>query len=611
MTDDEQGKAQDAEEQHPPIPSPSPVPSPPDVSMLDAALGPDDVASYLQAPPPEETAVRDKLLSTPSEEELDPLEDDEPALEQSDETIDQDSTSDPHVPAELRSSRQRITLKIPDDAIPKSSATPAVEEAKPPITEQRAPIVQAMRIIAVGEASAPAPEKQVQQLALEDRLDDDTEQGFESQPVASSRNDEELEPEWEEDLVRAPPVMIVPTPSVPSDSPAPPMATPLSPSASAPPPPIKTAARAGAVVLPVPQTSQELSESPPSKELTPAASQDAPADELDEELAPVSDPSVSPTPPTAATSNEIPEERPLGVTPPVAVSVPLPAAPAPSAEPANDIPPAPIRPAKAPPPPKVKPQEREKRPRKGRAGWEEAFTDEFVRAYPRLTPGQVKAEVSFIEESLGIQYGGVVLDLGCGSGQHAVELASRGFNVVGYDLSLTMLAMAADEAQERGQKINFLQGDMREMAFEEVFDGVFSWATSFGFFDDEINASVIQRVHRALRKGGMFLLDLINRDYICSRLPSLVWFEGDGCVCIDDAQFNSITSRLRVKRTIMIEDGTSKEVEYSIRLYSLHEIGRILHETGFKVVEVSGHPATHGAFFDADSPRVITLAVRR
>ncbi|HQK17190.1 MAG TPA: methyltransferase domain-containing protein, partial [Polyangiaceae bacterium] len=286
-------------------------------------------------------------------------------------------------------------------------------------------------------------------------------------------------------------------------------------------------------------------------------------------------------------------------------------APAPSAEPANDIPPAPIRPAKAPPPPKVKPQEREKRPRKGRAGWEEAFTDEFVRAYPRLTPGQVKAEVSFIEESLGIQYGGVVLDLGCGSGQHAVELASRGFNVVGYDLSLTMLAMAADEAQERGQKINFLQGDMREMAFEEVFDGVFSWATSFGFFDDEINASVIQRVHRALRKGGMFLLDLINRDYICSRLPSLVWFEGDGCVCIDDAQFNSITSRLRVKRTIMIEDGTSKEVEYSIRLYSLHEIGRILHDTGFKVVEVSGHPATHGAFFDADSPRVITLAVRR
>jgi SAM-dependent methyltransferase len=182
---------------------------------------------------------------------------------------------------------------------------------------------------------------------------------------------------------------------------------------------------------------------------------------------------------------------------------------------------------------------------------------------------------------------------------------------VGYDLSLTMLAMAADEAQERGQKINFLQGDMREMAFEEMFDGIFSWSTSFGFFDEETNATIIQRIHRALRKGGMFLLDLVNRDHICARLPTLAWFEGDGCVCIDDAQFDSITSRIRVKRTIMIEDGTSREADYSIRLYSLHEIGRILHESGFKVIEVSGHPASGGAFFDAESPRVITLAVRR
>ena len=248
---------------------------------------------------------------------------------------------------------------------------------------------------------------------------------------------------------------------------------------------------------------------------------------------------------------------------------------------------------------------------KRRPGWEKAFADEFVRAYPRLTHRQVTAEVRFIERSLGIQPGGVVLDLGCGIGQHAVELASRGYNVVGYDLSLAMLAIAADEAQDRGQKINLLQGDMREMAFEEMFDGVYSWTTSFGFFDDEKNLSVIRRVQRALRKGGMFLLDLMNRDFICSRLPSLVWFEGDGCVCIDDAQFNVITSRLHVKRTIMIEDGTSRDAEYTVRLYSLHEIGKILHETGFKVVEVSGHPSTPGAFFCSESPRVITLAVRR
>jgi SAM-dependent methyltransferase len=246
-----------------------------------------------------------------------------------------------------------------------------------------------------------------------------------------------------------------------------------------------------------------------------------------------------------------------------------------------------------------------------RPWWEELFTDDFVRSMDRLTAAQIKAEVQFIEESLAVQKGGVVLDLACGAGQHAVEFASRGYNVVGYDLSLTMLALAADEAQERGQKLNFLQGDMREMAFEEMFDGVFSWSTSFGYFEVDKNVAVIERVHRALRPGGMFLLDLMNRDYMCARVPSLAWFEGDGCVCMDDAQFDAITSRLRVKRTLMLDDGRSREIEFSIRMYSLHEIGKILHDTGFRVVEVSGHPATAGVFLGADSPRLITLAERR
>ena len=118
-------------------------------------------------------------------------------------------------------------------------------------------------------------------------------------------------------------------------------------------------------------------------------------------------------------------------------------------------------------------------------------------------------------------------------------------------------------------------------------------------------------MHRALRSGGMFLLDIVNRDYIVGRLPSLAWFEGDGCVCMDDARLDSITSRLVVKRTLMLDDGRAREIEYSIRLYALHEIGKILNETGFKVVEVSGHPAMNGVFMGAESPRLIALAEKR
>jgi SAM-dependent methyltransferase len=242
--------------------------------------------------------------------------------------------------------------------------------------------------------------------------------------------------------------------------------------------------------------------------------------------------------------------------------------------------------------------------------WEDLFGDDFTRTMDHVDPKVVRRECDFIDDRLSLEQGAVMLDLCCGGGDHAVELASRGYSVVGYDLSLAMLARAADVAQERGQKLNFLQGDMREMAFEETFDGVYCWATSFGYFDDDKNLDVLLRIRRALRKGGMLLLDVINRDYIAPRQPSLVWFEGDGCVCMDEMSVDFFSSRLRVKRTVMFEDGRSKEVDYSIRIYALHELGKMLHDCGFKVVEVTGHPAHAGVFFGSESPRIIVLAER-
>jgi len=242
--------------------------------------------------------------------------------------------------------------------------------------------------------------------------------------------------------------------------------------------------------------------------------------------------------------------------------------------------------------------------------WEDLFNEDFMRASTRVSEAHVRREVTFIEESLGVAPGGIVLDLGCGAGHHAVELASRGYGLVGYDLSLYQLALAADVAQERNQKINFLQGDMREMAFEEMFDGVFCWNTTFGYFEEDKNLAVAQRVFKALRPGGMFLVDVINRDFAAASAPCSVWYEGDSCVCMDDMSVDYISSRLRVKRSIILDDGRTKESLYSLRLYSLHELGKLLHEVGFRVTEASGHPATPGVFFGPNSPRIIMLAQR-
>ena len=276
------------------------------------------------------------------------------------------------------------------------------------------------------------------------------------------------------------------------------------------------------------------------------------------------------------------------------------------------LPPPPPPPPRreAPKAPSVAEAKEAQRTKQRKAWWEELFGEDFARANAKLKPGQIVHEADFIEESLGVAKGGVMLDLACGSGQHAVELAQRGYGVVGYDLSLYQLAVAADVAQDAGQKLNLLQGDMREMAFEEMFDGIYCWNTSFGYFEEEKNAAVAQRIFRALRPGGMFLLDVANRDFVVANQPAQTWFEGDACVCMDDMAVDFITSRLKVKRSLILDDGRTMECSYSIRLYSLHELGKILHDAGFRVTEASGHPSTPGVFFGGSSPRILILAQR-
>jgi len=255
--------------------------------------------------------------------------------------------------------------------------------------------------------------------------------------------------------------------------------------------------------------------------------------------------------------------------------------------------------------------QRPRRPKRSKPWFEEVFDEDYLRTLPFMRPDQTLREVEFIMEALRLGPGTEVLDVACGYGRHAIELVQRGVSVTGLDLSLPLLIRAADESQRRSLSVNFVHADMREMAFERQFDGAYSMLTSFGYFDEETNLRVAERIGRALKPGARFLLDVVNRDYIVSDLPVRVWWEGTGCVVLEEVDFNFHTSRILTHRSIVFEDGRQVEQEISVRAYSLHEIGRLLRQAGFRVIDVSGGLSTRGQFFGSSSRSLLVLAEKR
>ncbi|MCB9538755.1 MAG: methyltransferase domain-containing protein [Myxococcales bacterium] len=246
-----------------------------------------------------------------------------------------------------------------------------------------------------------------------------------------------------------------------------------------------------------------------------------------------------------------------------------------------------------------------------RAWFAEVFRAEYLKAHPVRSDVTTQAEVDFIEQRLGALEGARLLDVACGYGRHSLELARRGHELVGLDLSLDMLKRALAAAQEEGLAVKFVHGDMRDLNFDQVFDGVLSFDTSFGFFSDAENIAVLRSLHRALKRGGRLVIDVLNRDYAIQAIPNRNWWEGDGCLVQEDIEYDHAESRLRIKRFLVYADGTQRDYDISLRLYGPHELVRALELVGFEIVDLSGSVHSAGAFFGAFSPRVVVTARRK
>ncbi|MFB6264984.1 MAG: class I SAM-dependent methyltransferase [Bradymonadaceae bacterium] len=262
-------------------------------------------------------------------------------------------------------------------------------------------------------------------------------------------------------------------------------------------------------------------------------------------------------------------------------------------------------------PPEVVPEEiaeaEDERAGLGGTWIEEAFGEEYLMTLPSSVHQKTQREADFIEKMLSLQQGDQILDLACGYGRHTVELAERGYDIAGFDLSQPLLEKALAEAKRRSLEINFFLGDMRGLTFADEFDACFCWQTSFGYYPDRTNLEILARINRSLRTGGRFLLDVMNRDFVVHDMPHRRWWEGTGCVFLEEGEFDDEKSVLHLNRKFVLDE-RELEHDYYIRLYSRHELAELLDRAGFRVHDVTGDLAHPGYFLGAESQRLIIRA---
>lgn len=181
-----------------------------------------------------------------------------------------------------------------------------------------------------------------------------------------------------------------------------------------------------------------------------------------------------------------------------------------------------------------------------------------------------------------------VLDLACGSGRHAIELRSRGFSVVGADISPELIEIARGEAAAADLDVEFVLADIRELAFEEEFDLVLNLNDgAIGYLEsDEENHRAFAVIARALLPGGRNLVQLPNVLYARERLPQRSWIPASSMVELVEHRWNKSEKRMEGLMVAAhfgeVLDGLDG-IEFSQRLYTVEELSDIYASVGMQL----------------------------
>lgn len=213
--------------------------------------------------------------------------------------------------------------------------------------------------------------------------------------------------------------------------------------------------------------------------------------------------------------------------------------------------------------------------------WKDFFSGLWLELQPRFkSQEQTIQEADFYEKALKIPNQAKILDIPCGNGRLSLELASRGYQVTGVDITERFIDSARRKASESQLSITFKTGDMRDLPWHEEFDTAFSAWGSFGYFDETGDRDFLEAVCRSLKTGGLFMMDIMVAESILPHFLKRTWSVWEDLTILQERQWNHETGRIDEEWTFI--KGDIKEIKYSsVRIYTYREITEMMKNAGF------------------------------
>jgi SAM-dependent methyltransferase len=239
--------------------------------------------------------------------------------------------------------------------------------------------------------------------------------------------------------------------------------------------------------------------------------------------------------------------------------------------------------------------------------WRTWFGESYLAVYDEPLRERTPAEVDGLERLARMRPPERVLDEACGQGRHAIELAGRGYEVTGLDLSEYLLGVASERARASGVRIRFVHDDMRHPP-AGPFDVVLNLFTALGYFEqDDQNQAVLDAVGRILDPGGRLVLEVLNGDWRVREFEPREWFSVGKIAVVEERELDATGRRMEVRRTIE-RPGEREESTHVLRLYGPVELEGMLRKAGFRQIDLYGD--WDGTPIRAHSTRILAVAHR-